>query len=171
MKHWKWLRVLVVAMVLYVIVLLGNTSEGVDPDKARARVDMRAVREAVERFKAEYQRLPSEGAHASGAEFSNAALVRILTGVAKEQNPNGTQFLQVRAGEKRWGRWRRGIDPASGALLDPWGYPYHFVLNQSEGIRNPYHDFGPQQLKQDVIVWSLGGCLSNVTDRNAMSIR
>jgi hypothetical protein len=157
MKFWKWLRILAfIAIVIYMVLDAQRFTEGIDSDRMAAQQDIRMICEAVERFKGEYQRLPRENGQASDLESSNAAIIQILTGAAKDQNPNGARFLEARRAEKRWGRWRRGLDPSSGALLDPWGNPYHIVLNSNAGISNPYSDFGPAHLMDDVIVWSLG---------------
>ena len=119
---------------------------------------------AVKAYQTEYGKYPDvPKASLVGGQRSNRDLMHCLIGADDLRNPRRIVFLD-RMEAKPISGWFEpktygaGFHPTSGDYLDPWGLPYHILLDSDyDGtIPNPYGDEPEQQIRSGVIVWSLG---------------
>jgi type II secretory pathway pseudopilin PulG len=157
----EWLVALFVVLVLALLFVPPIPSSRVRETarKAQAKVHVAGLVTAMRYFQADYGRYrkpPADGKFVTLEQ--NAELLRVLRGMNDEENPRGIIYFEVPDAKVRNGKLSNGIDPKTGALLDPWGNFYRVAVDAdgSGGIENPYDDAGPKKLKLPVIVWSLG---------------
>lgn len=157
-----WVRTLTaLAIALVTVSLLTPAIDKPEPSyKTNSRILVSTIVSAVKAYNIEYGKYP--GLDRQGAFLdaeSNAFLLRILRGLDPLRNPRKIVFFEAREIRPR-GLFKPssagGLDPKTGALLDPWGNPYRIVIDADYDnvIANPYSDDPP--LQTGVIVWSLG---------------
>lgn len=148
---------LMLLAVLFFVPMRGGVSRR-DLEVSQGKQDVRGLVTAMRAYKTEYGRFPaiSEAGEREPAR-RNAELLEALSGTETPQNPKKVVFFEARNAQKQRGTYRSGLDPVDGALLDPWGNPYHvrFNVHGAPEVESPYTDEG-SPLRVGVIAWSLG---------------
>ena len=112
----------------------------------RHKIEMSALKGALESYKAYYGRFPLT-TPSSGNEVNNAKLIEILTAATNDvqvlrQNPNGRKFLETS---------KESL--VDGAMVDPWGHAYHIAFQAGD----PEHlKLGDQLVPATIAIWSDG---------------
>lgn len=128
-----------------------------------ARVDLKVLAEAAERFHREYGEWPgSLQATAKdlrfGQKISNANVMNVLRAVEGPGNPqhkgNEQQmvFLEVEPYRAGWS----GLDE-TGAFLDPWGTPYQMAFDSNfDNVCEVENSIYGRLIGQGLAIWSCG---------------
>ncbi len=99
--------------------------------ETQARAAIKGLEAAMAAYRAEYNRLPAEGAPGEDLELitdGGDPLIFVLLGQTQgELNPRGEKFLNAAVASNQ----RNGVvmSGSSAALYDPWGRPYSIVLD------------------------------------------
>ena len=112
--------------------------------------------DAIKQYELEYSKFPlSEG---EGLDFVNlttdAATMRVLLGNDEVLNPRGSRYYEGKAAKGG----KNGLDYGDGSedpdLLDPWGRPYHILIdsNNDGDVTTP----DGIEIQMSVIAYSLG---------------
>jgi hypothetical protein len=145
---------IVVAIALFPAI--GMTKCG--PASAERR-DLMFIVAALKQYAEAYGHFPEVTATGLIAdEAASAKLFRILTGEDAEANPKKIAFFEARNRSPGRAAHSSGLDPASGAMLDPWGRLYRIVMDVDHDgeIAPPYSDDLGRPIRMKVIAWSLG---------------
>ena len=154
------IELLVVLAIL--AILMGITIPGVGTIKrnlvkSQARTDAISVATVLSAYRNEYGRWPSwSGIDPAGENRTDAPWVAVMS--AEDAGP--VSFAGYRVHNAKMVRfWTQ--DPASlstGALVDPWGNPYHYKFdrNGDGSIASPDEKDEDSSIHASVIVWSLG---------------
>lgn len=142
-KPRKWIpRIVVAACLLGVLGLLfvaGNKSTGGNQKGVWTNIYATSVITAVDSYRSEYGGMPiPEGVTPAegGSEFvtdqpEGVALLRLLA----DENPRRLPLLRVREGRNRKDGVRYDKSGSVTALHDPWGNPYHIILDtKGDGV-------------------------------------
>ena len=116
--------------------------------------------QACESFYDDYSWLPSNGERVTDSELTTAGdeksdLMAVLVGLesAREENPRGVAYFVAKKAVDDKNGLKRTNDSAE--LFDPWGNPYHVILDYDydEELRAPD---GTTVFGSKVYVWSPG---------------
>ena len=120
-------------------------------------MDSNGLATALKSYLIEYGKWPSyAGDGLFLDETRNAQLMRTLCAKDEANNPRKIVFFEGKPARGSSRAYYEGIDPETGACLDPWGNPYRIAIDADYDnvIANPYSDESP--ITTGVIVWSLG---------------
>lgn len=100
--------------------------------KAQAKNDAVQIATAVTAFETEYGRLPTSPTSEGRAVDGN--LVTALSGLNDAENPRRIVFIEI--GQRKpvngaVGKGGKSGTNASGAFVDPWGYPYRISMDHN----------------------------------------
>jgi len=161
-RKWHIITIVVVALWLPLLAFMANLPAVRDEVIARGKTSQ--IIAAVKQFRTEYGDFPvvgKDGLIVSVGE--NAQLFRILCGIDGDQNRQRISFFHdSTARPKRLAFKRRliaGFDPATGALLDPWGTAYciGIDIDNDGNVVAPYDDDpAGRNIPTRVVAWSVG---------------
>lgn len=128
------IELLIVIAIITVLAGLAIPAINVVINKGRetqARAAIKGLEVSISAYRAEYNRLPAEGAPGEDLELitdGGDPLIFVLLGQAQgDLNPRGEKFLNAAVASNQ----RNGVVMSAGsaALYDPWGRPYQIVLD------------------------------------------
>ena len=128
----------ITVILLYPVVPSSNPTG----DCNRAVNEIRAVEAAIHQYYNEYNRFPNTG---PGGEIANREIIPTLLGEAtpqQNQNPRRRKFLALPSEVSKHGE-----------LLDPWGTPYHIMVDSDYDSAITING---RRLEKLFIVWSSG---------------
>ncbi len=161
----RWPSLGEILLTLFIILVLigllfpaGGWGHRGDARRSQARNDVMTLLTAIRAYQTEYGALPLPAILSFEDEATQARLLRVLQGLDDTLNPRRIVFFEARAATGGWWRakYKSGIHPKSGALIDPWGTPYRLRLDSDydSTIDNPYVD--GKAIGTSVIAWSVG---------------
>ncbi len=134
--------------------------------KTQAKNDLVQIVTAVNAFYTEYGNYPTSATTDAMAKLgantgtSSGTLFTELRGLTSTMNTRQIVFISP-PNAKDQTNPRSGINTADNQLYDPWGMPYGLQMdanydNQIQNIYNADTGAGSANIRQGVVVWSLG---------------
>lgn len=162
-----WLRVIGVlggSILLLGLLFPAHHGHG-DNRRAMARHDIMSLVTALKAYRTEYGGAPLPEIARFEDEATQARLLRVLQALDQDHkwNPRRVVFFETQMARNASNlfskaKYRSGIHPHSGALMDRWGNPYRVRVAPSENgpAESPYSDVDEQELRTQFIAWSVG---------------
>lgn len=132
-------ELLVVIVIIAALATLGTVGGLKALEKAKRSTSMvvaRGIESAVNNFFTEYGSMPSDGSETVDTTCTTKAtdskgidLLEVLLGTDTDINTRGIKFLQVTEGKNNMNGIIYKATGAVDALYDPWGGPYHVILD------------------------------------------
>ncbi len=164
-KSWPWVIVLALGLpVVAVGLVIGSIVFGfllpafyavqIDAVRTLARNDASQIANAIRNFRVEYGHYPLIGTKEDASVISDEQLMDVLLAENREMNWRAIIFFEAKpARDDRSGLIGEGVN--RGDYVDPWGAPYHIVLDADSDNRVA-DPLDGDVIETDILAYSAG---------------